>query len=185
MQIHFDNLVRSFRSAVVSLLKGGKSIFGPIRRSRDGTLPITALHLGIYPWHGYVALSFRDTEEIGNDDVASWRRFEIIRSDRDTESSLSACAKSMTIFYESASRYRLKRVDAAHLLFLAGAQALLHKSVYGALREHHIELDDFSRLDSGHFFEFLVFDPDATIRGNYCEIIRANVATRRLLSKTV
>lgn len=68
------------------------------------------------PWHGYVALSFRDTEEIANDDVASWRRFEIIRSDRDTESSLSACAKSMTVFYESASRYRLKRVDAAHLL---------------------------------------------------------------------
>src|SRR5262249_17140599 len=73
--------------------------------------------------------------------------------------------------------------EMAHMIFLAGAEALLDPSVAEALKELGIDApvcrDDFMP----RYFEYMVFDFDGTYPGNYCELVMANRVTARWMPR--
>jgi hypothetical protein len=73
--------------------------------------------------------------------------------------------------------------EMAHLVFLAGAEALLDRRIGEQLRKLGVNAPIVTDGFSHHRF-YMVFDPDESIRANYCEIVVANRITARLLRET-
>jgi hypothetical protein len=67
----------------------------------------------------------------------------------------------------------------AHLIFLAGAEALLDPRVAQLLVELGINAPTYRDSFPSPLFEYMVFDFDKTVSANYCEIVLANRVTAK------
>jgi hypothetical protein len=140
---------------------------------------VTGVSLDLVPWHRAVSLSLRQcTEhaaEVRHCNV-EWAYFDIV-SDR-TCPALRRAADFVHDAYTSEESNHLAR-EMAHMIFLAGAKALLDHQVAAALSALGISAPTCGAEFMPRPFEYMVFDFDGTVPGNYCDLVLANrVASR-------
>jgi len=168
-----------FEKAILSLLEESIDYINNIERNGRGELPITGVALDTIPWFEQFAISFRSTSEFPCGDFrfnsADWDHYDFtVRSNHPDK--LSAI-KFMCETYEDSSR---EKIDSAHLLFLAGAEAIMSQTVSNKLSELEIKAPVVNDRPHGYSFEYIVTDPDGSVNGNYCEIVVANRMLNRL-----
>jgi hypothetical protein len=143
--------------------------------------PVNGVSLDLVPWHGALGVSLRlCTEfelEIRYCNV-EWAYFDLVSNANCPV--LQRAADFVHQAYTSENSNSMAR-EMAHLIFLAGAAALLDPSVAHLLVELGINAptcrDDFL----SPLFEYMVFDFDQTVRVNYCELVCANRVTAKWL----
>jgi hypothetical protein len=69
----------------------------------------------------------------------------------------------------------------SHIIFLAGAEALLDPKVAELLRCFNIDAPTLQDRFISSSFQYIVVDPDQTLKSNYCDLVLANRVTKRLL----
>ena len=169
-----------FRAGVIDALEGAEAHFASMDRTAQGKIPVNAIALDIYPWHGSASLAVR-THSVPDEDrysIADWPDYDFANQDS------SSRLREATNFAFDCYRNKpdsMELTEAAHLIFLAAAEALLDASVSAKLRELGIDAPNLGDGISGSYFEYLVLDADETCGANYCEIIRANRSTARLM----
>jgi hypothetical protein len=173
-----------FQGAFAALQESASSILS-LKPTAQGDVPVNGLSYDISPWHGALGLSIRVSYPEGeyDEDVASWKHFDFI-SDRDSLR-LRETGQLIQELYVSAGAEHYREM--AHLVFLAGAEALLDRQIGEQLRKLGVNApivtDEFQTTVFTHRF-YMVFDPDESIRANYCEIVLANRITARLLRES-
>jgi hypothetical protein len=144
---------------------------------------VTGISLDVVPWHQALGLSMRQCTEHGTDIRycnVEWAYFDVVSNRSCPE--LDHAADFMHEAYVSENSNHLAR-EMAHMIFLAGAEALLDARVATAFSELGVNApvcgDHFMPLP----FEYMVFDFDGTVPCNYCDLVLANRVTARWLPK--
>jgi hypothetical protein len=142
--------------------------------------PINGVSLDLVPWHSALGVSLRLYSEWEPDIRycnVEWTYFDLVS--HDTCHALKLAADFVHAAYTSENSNLLAR-EMAHLIFLAGAEALLDPRVAHLLAELGINAPTYREEFPSRLFEYLVFDFDGTVRTNYCELVLANrVAAKR------
>lgn len=140
---------------------------------------VTGISLDLVPWHSALGLSIRQYTDLGEDVRycnVEWAHFDVVSNETCAE--LQRAVDFIHEAYVAENSNHLAR-EMAHMIFLAGAEALLDSRVAMALSELGIDApvcgDDFMPRP----FEYMVFDFDGTVPGNYCELVLANRVTAR------
>ncbi|MCA9071396.1 MAG: hypothetical protein KDA84_20855 [Planctomycetaceae bacterium] len=157
-----------------------------------GLFPINGITLSILPWFGQAEIAFRVQSDPPTLDVAEWEYY-------DDFSDLCNCHSTPLADAAQYSREAwenppdgLSNLQMAHLIFLAGAEALLDASVRNRFYEILDSIQDestftgqfsFDNRLSAHdgWFDYIVSDPDGNCRANYCDVIRANEVSTEAL----
>jgi hypothetical protein len=170
----------TFRRGIIEGLLASEGYIQAIGRTAQGIIPVSAIALDIYPWHAWANLSLRLTSDPMDIRyaIADWPHFDFVNQE--------TCSPIREAAVYAAEVYRnppasMERIEIAHLIFLAGAEALLDESIAETLNRLGIDAPNLGDGIKGHWFEYLVLDPDGTVRANYCEIVRANRSTDRLI----
>lgn len=109
--------------------------------------------------------------------IGAWENFDL--ASNLTFTGLQASAELVKQAYDSVGQEYA--VEMAHLIFLAGAEALLDVRVPECLGKLSVRAPVFTDGFMKGCFEYMVFDEDGTVHANYCELVLANrVATRWL-----
>lgn len=180
MKKEYEQCREILLNAVVSALEEGKQYIVNIERTARGDLPITGIALELAPWHGFVALSLRGQSDFPEGqsryDSADWTHFNF------TETFTSSALQKARSFTENLYRQPDESGrERAHIIFLAGAQALLDPKVAESLCCLDIKAPTLRDHFVSSFFQYIVVDPDETLKSNYCDLILANRITERLL----
>jgi hypothetical protein len=149
-----------------------------IERDARGDSLVNGISLDLTPWHGGIGLAFRLQSDPRNDNSADWDYFEFVSGQ--TCAALRTAAAYIRDVYRSEGQEG--PLGLAHLIFLAGAEALLDERVAEYLRSLDIDAPVVRERFQDHVFEYIVTDPDGTVRANYCEIVVANRWTARLMA---
>ncbi len=159
-------------NVVIELLRLSERFFESIPRTARGSIPATGFALDISPWHGILNLSLRMQNDfpIGElrYDITDWEFFDF--------SSNVACQGRKNLELEIAGYYENYNGDkreAAHMIYWAGAEAILSPNVAELLQKYGISAPVVSLFKNGAF-EFIVCDADQTFVGNYCEFVLAS-----------
>jgi len=94
---------------------------------------------------------------------------------------LSVAAEYVHVAYSRDEQF--KSEERFHLMLLAGAHALLDHRVALLLQSVGVDAPQIEERLGGTCFKYIVMDSDGTIAANYCDIVRANHATRQLLGR--
>jgi hypothetical protein len=174
-------LQTALRDAVLSSLE----LAAPkLRKIKHIDMEINGVSLDIYPWHEYFALSFRDSGNTVRYNSADWKYYELVSSQENKAPPIKKAAELITRSYTEAEDNGLQLTEAAHLIFLAGAEVLLNRAVATKIRASGLEAPIIGTgFPQDRCFEYMVFDVDRTIAANYCEIVIANRVTDRILAK--
>jgi hypothetical protein len=134
-------------------------------------------------------LSVRTRDESSGDlryDLAAWKHYEFAGDINSPvlKEVANYCA-AVVNDPQMQDNTGVKSQEAAHLLYLAAAEALLAPEVSAILNSLGIEAPTTSDNLQAGYFEFVVLDSDKTLKCNSCEIVRANRVTTRLLGKSV
>ena len=137
------------------------------------------MSLDVLPWHQFACISFRKwgTETSEGDSrysPADWELYEFI-GDGYFEKTRECTAG----LYQSPPD-GITPAHCAHLIYTAGAEALLDPAVAQELQASGIDAPLITD-DTAGSFEFIVLDEDKVITANYCEVTIASRLTRRLL----
>ncbi len=141
--------------------------------------PIDGVSLDLVPWHAALGVSFRRHAE-RDPDVrycnVEWTYFDVVS--HQTCAELKAVADFVHEAYTSEDANALA-VEMAHLIFLAGAEAILDPRVAQTLVELGINAPTYRDRLLSPWFEYLVLDFDGNVRANYCELVLANRVTAK------
>ena len=158
-----------------------------IKKTNEGVHPASGLDFELVPWHAACHLSLRsifDPPELEYRDPDAWEHGYFIESHQKSGETLQEAARFIGDLYE-ASAVEADVRHTGHMIFLAGAEALLDARIAKFLRslsvEAHVVEDVFPR---NSYFRYTVFDSDGTIKANYCEIVLANRIAARMLAHT-
>jgi hypothetical protein len=167
------------------IMEGLRSQEADIRateRDARGESLVNGISLDLAPWHGGVGLSLRLQSDPrrgdGRYNSADWDYFDFV-SGQTCAALRTAGAYIRDIYLSEGQEGPL---GLAHLIFLAGAEALLDERVAEYLRSLDIDAPIVRERFQDHVFEYIVTDPDGTVRANYCEIVVANRWTARLMA---
>jgi hypothetical protein len=149
---------------------------------------VSAICLDIAPWHRGFDLALRDDDEKWDDrirnSVGDWKLYPLWRASDPRDLPSNPAREALEELFEreyGAIEDPTIAREIAHLMFLAGAEALLDHSVTTLLRQYQIEAPYVDDTFLPHrCFEYIVTDSDNSISGNYCEIVIANRITQRL-----
>ena len=175
-----DDLIASFRDALIRTLRAAAPHFESWPTTPRGGLNLSGLSLDLFVQHGYVQISLRlrEERELGGD-IGSWANQGFLSSkDGPCDEELTAIVSSIEQFSGNAKG---SPEDIRHLLFVAAAEALLAPEVANTLQTYGVNAPKFGASLGGYPFYFYVMDPDEALRVNYCDVIRANRATARVL----
>ncbi len=174
----YDRCIKLLQEGVLDGLGRSKPYFESIQRDPNGPVPVNALALEIYPWHESICLAVRTrgVPEVYRYAVADWPGYDFVNEG--TSPGLKAAAEAVANCYENKPA-SMELIDAAHLIFLAGAETLLSPEVALMLKSLGVDAPDLGAGISSSPFEFLVLDSDETCKANYCDIIRANRTAAR------
>jgi hypothetical protein len=162
-----------------------QGILAGIRSSADKIASIakvevvTGISLDLVPWHGALGISIRRSTECSEDVRycnVEWAYFDVVSNDTCAE--FQQAVDFIHGAYTSENSNHLAR-EMAHLIFLAGAEALLDPQVALAFSELGIKAPVCGADFMPRPFEYMVFDFDETVPGNYCELVLANRVTAR------
>lgn len=181
MRFDFDDCRRVLFSAVMVALQAWAKVIDDLERTGRGGLPITGVSLNMAPWHGGIGLSLRQSSDPSDPgrrhSSVEWKLFNFV-SDEDCEPLITVGGYLQKLYR---SRGKPDALDVAHLIFLAGADALLDRKVAAFFRKLGVDAPVVKdRLGRGPF-EYIVIDPDGTVPGNYCDLVFAMRVTKRLL----
>lgn len=183
MRFDFDDCRRVLIDGMLDALRSRTDAVKAIERTGRGDLPVTGVSLDLAPWHGGVGLALRQSSDPTNPErrysSVEWKLFNFV-SDEDYEP-LAEVGQYIRKVYRSAGRRG--SLDAAHLIFLAGADALLDKKVAAFFRKLGVDAPVIKDRFVEHYFEYIVIDPDGTIRSNYCDLVLAMQVSQRLLGR--
>ncbi|MGC4087786.1 MAG: hypothetical protein QM756_07795 [Polyangiaceae bacterium] len=164
-------------ASLLDVLGRNEAKMRALPRNGRGEVDVAGMSLDIFPWHSSAQLSFRSTDESLDPatryDVAAWELFNFISSSDGSSTMFDDTVKELGQTYGGAVDQQ--RSWLAHLCFLAAAEALLGQPVLAMLEQYGLDVD--SRA-----FELIVEDSDRGIRCNYCELVRANRLTQRILA---
>ena len=171
--------------AVLAALRSRAKKIQAIERGGGGQLPtITGVSLDLAPWHGGVGLSLRiaadPTDPVRHFSSVEWKHFGFLSPEN------CPALEPIGEYIQKCCRAKGQRgsLDMAHLIFLAGADALLDKKVAAFFQEVGVDALVIRAKLEAHDFDCVVVDPDGTIKANYCELVLANRVTRRLLGES-
>jgi hypothetical protein len=158
----------------------------------NGVFPVNGVTLSILPWFGQAGIAFRVRSDPATLRVGEWAHYDdFVDLCADHPGPLADAARYAREVWESPPA-GLSGLQMAHLIFLAGAEALLSESVRGsfyaildAIQSESVFTGQFSFANQlsayDGWFEYVVSDPDGNSRANYCDIVRANEVTRAAL----
>jgi hypothetical protein len=167
--------------ALAALEQGAGYILG-LERAAQGNIPVNGLAFDLAPWHEGIGMSLRVAHPVGEygDNSADWQHADFVSSD--TCPPLAAAASVINAAYYSRGEDSSVCMEMAHLIFLAGAEALLDARIARQLQKLDVNAPLVEDGFSTYCRFYMVFDPDETVKANYCEIVLANRVTARLLA---
>jgi len=182
MTFDFTTCRRVLLKGVLAGLRSRAKKIQTIERGGGGQLPtITGVSLDLAPWHGGVGLSLRvssDPSDPGRRlSSVEWKHFGFLSAEN--YPALEPVGDYLAQCYRA--KGQRGNLDMAHLIFLAGADALLDRKVAQCLQEAGVDAPAIRAKLESHDFDYVVVDPDGTIKANYCELVLAMRVTRRLL----
>ncbi len=140
---------------------------------------VTGIALDLVPWHRALGLSIRQATEHWEEDrycSVEWAYFNVVSNQ--TCSELQRAVEFIHEAYVSEDSNHTA-IEMAHLIFLAGAEALLDPRVAASFNEVGINAPVCGANFMPRPFEYMVFDGDRTVPGNYCDLVLANRVTAR------
>lgn len=170
-----------------------KAVCGAIERNIKEVLKFDKKHranavsFDLIPWQAFVSISFRggkDADEICHR-PGDWTGYELI-GEHNADKFLDPVSEYIMHAYDSVCTNPTKCQEVAHVIYMAAADALMCPKV-GKLLEpigaHTIRKQ--IPYQAFAWFEYCVFDEDRVFKSNYCEIVCAQRAARKLLGKSV
>ena len=159
-----------------------------LKRNRQGELEATGLSLDLFPWHELANLSLRMYSDFPAGDQANryhsgdWKHHAF--SEQLGTTYLDDAGQLIGQFYRAGDDN--DRLFRTHLVFQAGAEALLDSRIPEQLRDLGINAPNgfaelFGHKEHCRFFEYVVCDEDGTLTSNYCDVVRSTLLTNRLL----
>jgi hypothetical protein len=143
----------------------------------------SGVSLDLVPWHSALGLSIRQRTEHGADIRycnVDWEYCDLVSNQTCPE--LQRAADFIHEAYTSEDSNDVAK-EMAHMIFLAGAEALLDAQVAMAFSKLGINAPVCGDNFMPRGIEYMVFDFDGTVRANYCELVLANRVTARWWSK--
>ena len=180
MAFDFSQCRSVLLQGILDALDARASVIASIKRIPNVMFPISGISLDMAPWQGAVGLSLRQASEFELErryDIAGWEYFDLVSNT--TFPDLQPAAGLIHDAYISEGEDSPARHEMAHLVFLAGAEALLDERVPNRLSVIGVKAPVFGAEFLRGCFEYMVFDPDETVRVNYCELVLANRVTAR------
>ncbi len=163
--LHSNDLQKTLNRAVELLFDAGEPFLrGHTTSGTNGPPTLAAISLEVFPWHRCLGLSGRLNEETHGPSryaSADWQGYEFVSS-REQEGELPAIAEMIGELWERAEDRGLAQTEVSHLIFIAGARALLDVGPRSLVR---------CGIVASQTFEFLVLDADEEIRANYCVVV--------------
>lgn len=143
--------------------------------------PIWMIAFDIIPGDPYIGIAFRvDSDGDASPlDSADWQHSHFIEEDSSPE--LAAAIAYVHDLHETFDPENC--ADVTHLILLAAAHALLRPDVAATLQSCGLDMPPVDDALPSKALCYVVRDEDGGIRANYCEIVAANRATRRLLER--
>lgn len=185
MKFNYDECRALLHQTLMDVLSEHSDRIRTLHQAED----IWALSYDVIPWQPFAALSFRVREESQRDlryDVGGWRNYEFVGNI--DSPALKQVADYVAVEVNNSAvgdPDGTRSQETAHLIYLAAAEALLAEDVATLLKSLGINVPATSDTLRLSYFEFIVFDDDKTLKANYCELLRANRVTQRLLGRTV
>ena len=155
-------------------------------RTETGYHTASGLDFELVPWHDACHLSLRSfSDPIVLEyphDPDSWKYGYFVQSQESSGESLKEAARMISALYNSRAEETNGLLESAHMIFLAGADALLDPSVAKLLQSMGVNAPIITDFFPKYNLWYTVYDSDATFKANYCEIVFANRIAARLLS---
>ena len=171
--------------AVTDSLRRRADFIRSLKRTGRGDMPIDGIAFDLHPDHGYIALSLRENDSVyRSQNSADWAHFEFVSSqEHDFPPLHDALAYIVQAYGPYAEAATNRATELQHLILLAAADALTAPSVAKLLRSFDIEAAvwDHRTFPDPGYFDYVVSDANGDVRLNYCELVRANRISRRLL----
>jgi hypothetical protein len=164
---------------ILESLHSSRDTIDSIEKPPGIEYPINGMSLDVVPWHGALGISLRHWTECDDEKRycnTEWAYFGLA-SDQSTPA-LKTAADFIHDAYISENS-NLVAIDMAHMIFMAGAEALLDPQVANLLLEYGINAPTWSDHFVSRIFEYMVFDFDGTVTANYCELVLANRVAAR------
>ena len=177
----YDYCKQCVQDGIIHALQLKSQYIQDIQKSKDYQSRIISLSFDVYPWHQYVALSIRLNSDTVENNPADWLHFEFISTIECDSIPFKKAAEYIAQQYELAEEQGISARDMAHLLFLASAEALLSSDVIILLQSMGLNIEASEDPLDSQLVKLCVWDVDESIPTNYCDIIRANRATARIL----
>lgn len=178
----FEACKESMLVAILDSLHEREEYITSIERTALG-LPVTGLAVELAPWHGNFGLSLRLNPDFPQGqfryESADWPHFNFTEGCRSP--SIATVESLIVKIYERGKEPNIDAREMAHLVFLAGAEALLDPTVSQLLNRFGIDAPELHDSFVSSAFQYIVTDYDATVKSNYCDIVLSNRVTKRLL----
>src|SRR5262249_34507909 len=169
---------------ILDALHARAGVIASIKRIPNVDFPISGISLDMAPWHGGIGRALRQVTEFEHErryNSADWEYFDLVSST--SFPGLQLAAEFINKAYVSEGEDSPARHEMAHLVFLPGAEALLDARIAERLCEMGVNAPVYGDGFLRRGFEYMVFDPDETVRVNYCELVLANRVTSKWLAK--
>ena len=188
----FSHCRELFRAGILDGLENCTPLLRTIVGDGSGSFPINAMTLSVLPWFGQAEIAFRIQSDPHTLHVAEWEHYDDFSDLCNCHSGPLADAAQYSREAWEEPPDGLSNLQIAHLIFLAGAEALIDTSVRSRFYEILDSIQGSSTF-SGQFslenklsahdgwFEYIVSDPDGKCRANYCDIVCANEIRIRAL----
>jgi hypothetical protein len=182
MAFDFDECIEVLRNS----LTGALAAHGEAIRALNQVEPLWAISFDILPWDPNVGIAFRLESESGTNassNSADWKHAQLIG---DWNAKELVAAKEYTHqAYQARGSDGKRCQEAAHLIFLAAAHALLDERVAFQLQSFGVDAPVVGEKLPWNYFKYMVADDDGVIKANYCDIVCANRVTRRVLGRII
>lgn len=174
-----------FLNAILNSLQQRADYIRAIERNGRGEMPIDGIAFDVHPDYGYVALSLRESKGLSLSwNSADWPHFEFVNSQQHKYDPLMEAVSHMRACYEPyAQSTTYHGVEIRHLMMVSAAFALIDPAVADLLRSFEIEAAtwDGRMYPDPRYFEYVVLNAMESDRLNYCELMRQNLITTRLM----
>lgn len=187
----YSQCVELFRAGILDGLEICTPQLRTIVDNDNPLFPLNAMALSIIPWFSQAEIAFRTQTDPKTLQVAEWEHYYFFSDLCNCHSGPLATAAQYSREAWEQPPDGLTHLQMAHLIFLAGAEALIGSTVRTRFYEILDTLQD-SCTFNGQFsleenlsaydgwFEYIVSDPDEKCRSNYCDIVQASKIGKQL-----
>src|SRR5262245_47623907 len=179
MAFNFSQCRSLILEGILEGLQASADVIAAIGKVPNLEFPVNGVSLDLVPWHGALGISLRLCTEV--EEHVRYCNVEWAYFDLTSNANCPALARAADFVQKAYTSENSNSVaiEMAHLIFLAGAEALLDPQVAQLLVELGINAPTYRDSFPSHVFEYMVLDFDGTVRANYCELILANRVTAK------